>query len=72
MFHYDFKPRGVCSRAIHIDLDDGTMTIEAERHSEHEEKDKAGNYLRCERSYGSYRRSFDINAQDPSALAVMS
>lgn len=47
---------------IHIDLDGDTMTISAERHSEHEEKDKEGNYLRCERSYGSYRRSFDISA----------
>lgn len=46
---------------IHIDLNDDTMTIQAERHSEHEEKDKAGNYMRCERSYGSYRRSFDIS-----------
>jgi uncharacterized protein (TIGR03905 family) len=28
MFHYDFKPRGVCSRAIHIDLDDAGNTVE--------------------------------------------
>ncbi len=28
MFHYDFKPRGVCSRAIHIDLADDGKTIE--------------------------------------------
>ena len=45
---------------IHIDLDGDTMTIRAERHSECEEKDK--NYMRCERSYGSYQRSFDIGA----------
>lgn len=26
MFHYDFRPRGVCSQAIHVDLsDDGTI-----------------------------------------------
>ena len=24
------------------------------------EKDKEGNYIRCERSYGSYSRSFDV------------
>lgn len=28
MFHYDFTPRGVCSRAIHIDLNDAGDTIE--------------------------------------------
>lgn len=28
MFHYDFTPRRVCSRAIHIDLDDSGSTIE--------------------------------------------
>ena len=53
---------------IHIDLDGETMTISAERHSEHEEKDKEGNYLRCERSYGSYQRSFDISGIEESAL----
>lgn len=28
MFHYDFSPRGVCSRAIHIELADDGKTIE--------------------------------------------
>ncbi len=53
---------------IHIDLDDDTMTIQAERHSEHEEKDNQGNYLRCERSYGQYQRSFDISGIDTDAI----
>lgn len=29
MRHYDYTPRGVCSRAIHIDLSDDGETIEA-------------------------------------------
>ena len=53
---------------IHIDLDGDTMTIKAERHSEHEEKDNQGNYLRCERGYGSYQRSFDISGIEESGL----
>ena len=53
---------------IHIDVNDGMMTITAERHSDHEEKDNQGNYLRCERSYGSYQRSFDISGIDESGL----
>ena len=28
MFHYDFRPRGVCSQAIHVDLSDDGSTIE--------------------------------------------
>ena len=49
---------------IHIDLDGETMTIRAERHSEHEEQDKKGSYVRCERSYGSYERAFDVSFID--------
>ena len=29
MQHFDYQPRGVCSRAIHIDLADDGRTIEA-------------------------------------------
>ena len=29
MVHLDFKPRGVCARAIHVDLTDDGKTIEA-------------------------------------------
>ena len=53
---------------IHIDISDNTLTISAERHSEHEEKDKKGNYLRCERSYGSFSRSFGLDGVDAEAI----
>ena len=53
---------------IHIDLSGGMITITAERHSEHEEKDKKGSYVRCERSYGSYQRSFDLSGIDESGV----
>ena len=53
---------------IHIDVENGMMTITAERHSEHEEKDKKGSYVRCERSYGSYQRSFDLSGIDEDNL----
>lgn len=38
------------------------LTCHSERHSEVEKKDKEGNYIRCERSYGSFSRSFDVSA----------
>lgn len=53
---------------INIDISDNTLTISAERHSEHEEKDKRGNYLRCERSYGSFSRSFSLDGVDTAAI----
>ncbi len=61
---------GFAKDDIHIDINGNTLTLSAERHSEHEDKDKHGKYIRCERSYGSYSRSFDIsniNADDIKA-----
>ena len=53
---------------IHVDIADDRLTVSAERHSNYEDKDKKGNYLRCERSYGSYARSFDISGIDAKAI----
>lgn len=46
---------------IKIEVDNHYLTIHAQRHCAAEEKDQQGNYLRCERTYGSYARSFDIS-----------
>ncbi len=46
---------------IEINIEGDVLTIKAERHSEHEEEDKKGKYIRCERSYGSYSRKFDVS-----------
>ena len=45
---------------IHVDLSGDALTITAERHSDFEQKDKKGRYVRCERSYGSYSRQFNV------------
>ena len=55
---------------IHVDVSDSTLTISAERHSEHEDKDKKGSYLRCERSYGSFSRSFSLDGVDDAAISA--
>ena len=52
---------GFDKKDIHLDINGDTLTVRAERHSEHEEKDKKGKYVRCERSYGSYSRDFDLS-----------
>ena len=53
---------------IHVDLTDDALTITAERHSDFEQKDKKGRYVRCERSYGSYSRSFDTTGIDTANI----
>ena len=64
--HYELEADlpGVEKDDIEIDLTDNVLTISAERHSEYEENDKKHNYVRCERSYGSYQRSFDTTGID--------
>ena len=47
---------------IHVDIEDGYMTISAERSNETEKKDDKGNFVRRERSYGAVSRSFDISS----------
>ncbi len=49
---------GVDRKDISIDLEGDRLIVRAERRNEREEKD----YLRCERSYGSYTRTFDVSA----------
>lgn len=53
---------GFDKKDIHLDISENTLTINAERHSECEQKDKKDKYVRVERSYGKYSRQFDVSA----------
>ena len=46
---------------IAIDIEGDQLTIQAQHKTENDQKDDQGNYLRRERYYGSYSRSFDIS-----------
>lgn len=61
--HYLLKADlpGFDKEDIHIDMDDQQLTIQAQRHSEYEQQDEKDKFVRCERSFGSYCRSFDIS-----------
>ena len=53
---------------IALNLHDKVLTIKAERHSDFENAEKKGSYLRCERSFGSYTRSFDVTGVDTTKV----
>ena len=55
---------------IKLSLNGETMTIKATRHSDFENQDKKSGYLRCERSYGTYTRSFDVTGVDVSKISA--
>lgn len=52
---------GVKKEDIAVDIDGDCLTISAQRDSQREEKNEQEQYVRRERSYGSYSRSFDIS-----------
>ena len=53
---------------ISIDIDKDCLTIAAERKDESEDEDKERNYVRRERFYGSYSRSFNVKGIDTEAI----
>ncbi len=53
---------------IKIDINGSTLTLCAEHKAEKDEKNSDGEYIRRERSYGSYCRSFDISNIDESSI----
>ena len=70
--HYELKADlpGFKKEDIKLSLNGDTLTIKAERHSDFEDQDKKSGYLRCERSYGSYSRSFDVTGVDVSQISA--
>ena len=55
---------------IKLDVKDGILTITAEHSENKDEKDEKGTYIRRERRYGSFTRSFDITGIDESGITA--
>ncbi len=55
---------------ISLDLKDGILTITATHSESSEKKDDDGSYIRRERRYGSFQRSFDVTGIDVSAITA--
>lgn len=67
-YHIDIDIPGFDKKDISIECDKGYLTITAEKTDEENEEDK--NYIRRERSYGKYQRSFylgDIDTENIKA-----
>ncbi|MGI5893757.1 MAG: Hsp20/alpha crystallin family protein [Candidatus Merdivicinus sp.] len=55
---------------ISVDLHDDCLTISARHNSEKQEEDKEHQYLRRERRFGSYSRSFDVTGIDREKISA--
>ena len=55
---------------IKLDVKDGILTITAEHREQNDQKDEKGSYIRRERRYGSFTRSFDITGIDEGSITA--
>lgn len=67
---YDVKVDlpGVEKKDIHLDFDQGVLTVQASRNQETNEKAEDGSFLRRERSTGSYVRRFMLDDVDDGKI----
>lgn len=61
---------GFAKEDIHLDLKDGILTISAQHSENKDEKNEKGTYVRRERRYGSYSRSFDVTGIDEEGITA--
>ncbi len=59
---------GVEEKDIDVELKDGYLTIKGERRNEYENKD--GNVYRCEKTYGSFIRTFNVSDVDENKVSA--
>ena len=55
---------------IKLDVKDGILTITAEHSENQEQKDAKGAYIRRERRYGSFARTFDVSGINESGITA--
>ena len=55
---------------ISLDVKDGILTITAAHDESSEQKDAQGTYIRRERRFGSFQRSFDVTGIEESAITA--
>lgn len=63
-YHIEMDMPGFSKEDITIETNDGYLTIKATKNDEVKEEDSNKNYIRRERSYGEYERSFYLGDLD--------
>ena len=59
---------GFSREDIHAEINNGYLTIRAEHKSDNEDKNES--YLRRERTYGTFTRTFDLEGIDAEAITA--
>jgi HSP20 family protein len=61
---------GLDKKDIHVEYEDGILTIRGEKEETKEEKKNDRRYLLWERSYGSFERSFSLDGVEPEKVTA--
>ena len=67
-YHLEMDIPGFTNDDIKIECHKGTITVSAKKNVETEEKDEDKKYIRRERKYGEYKRSFYLGDIDEDAI----
>ena len=67
-YHIDMDVPGFSKKDITVEAKDGYLTITASKDNENEESDENKNYIRRERIYGKYERSFYLGDLDQDKI----
>ena len=67
-YHIEMDVPGFSKEDISVEAKDGYLTISAEKKNEVNEEDEKKNYIRRERVYGKYERSFYVGDLDQDKI----
>ena len=67
-YHIEMDLPGYNKENISVEAKDGYLTIKAEKKNEVNEEDEERNYIRRERSFGSFERTFTLGDLDQEKI----
>ena len=66
----DAELPGFSKEDITAEIKDGVLTLRAQKNTESEEKEEGFTYIRRERAYGSFSRSFNLEGIDSDGITA--